>query len=233
MKAIAILKYVFALVGLAMLVAALVWYQNTRAFMAAAVRTQGTVIDLIAVRSDDSTTYRPVVRFEDSEGRTVEFSSSSSSNPPRYARGEAVSILYRPTDPQDAEIDGYFSLWGGQTILAALGSVFLLIGGGIIIGQRAKRLRDEALRASGTPIETDLQSVEINTSFSVNGRHPFRVLTQWQNPATSEVHVFHSDNLWFDPAKYLPQGQRIKVYIEPGNPKRYYVDLSFLPKLAS
>jgi hypothetical protein len=233
MKTIGFLKHAFALIGFAMLVGAVFWYQNTRAFVGAAVSAQGTVVDLVAVRSSDGTTYRPVVRFQDGDGRTVEFSSSTSSNPPRYSRGEQLTVLYKPGDPHEAEIDGWFSLWGGPTIVAGLGSLFFLVGGGIIFAERARLRREEALRASGLRIDTDFQSVELNTSLRVNGRHPFRVLTQWQNPSTSEIHVFRSSNLWFDPEKYLPADKRIPVYIEPGNPRRYFVDLSFLPKLAA
>lgn len=229
MKAFSI---IFAAVGSALLVVAALLYQHTRSFIGEATTAQGTVIELQPVRSDGSTTYRPVVRFKDQRGETIEFSSSSSSSPPSYSRGEIVTVLYRPGNPQDAQIDGFFSLWGGSVIVAGLGSVFGLIGGGIIVGRRFIRVRDEGLRRSGTPIETEFQSVQLNTAIEVNGRHPFRVLTQWQNPATSQIHVFHSHNLWFDPTKYLTEKQ-ITVYIQPGNPKKYYVDLSFLPQLAT
>jgi hypothetical protein len=66
---------------------------------------------------------------------------------------------------------------------------------------------------------------------SVNDRHPFQIVTQWQNPSTSEIHVFESDNIWYDPSEFITN-QRITVYIEKENPKKYWVDLSFLPKMA-
>jgi hypothetical protein len=232
MKTVSVVKYAFTAVGVAMLLGAAFWYQSTRSFIATAIDAEGTVIELQPVRSTDSTTYRPIVRFEDQRGQRIEFSSATSSNPPGYSQGEKVSVLYPAADPHDARINGYFSLWGGATIIAGLGGVFTLVGVGIIFGTRFMRLRAEALRTSGVPIETAFQSVELNTSLSVNGRHPFRVLTQWQNPTTSQIHVFHSGNVWFDPTTYLTD-KRIVVYIERGNPKKYFVDLSFLPTLAS
>ena len=45
------------------------------------------------------------------------------------------------------------------------------------------------------------------------------------------MHVFESDNVWFDPTSYV-KGRKITVFIENDNPKKYLVDLSFLPKLA-
>jgi len=72
----------------------------------------------------------------------------------------------------------------------------------------------------------------LNGSVSMNGRSPYRITAQWQDPATSRVYVFVSHDLWFNPSKYVT-GKNIRVYIAPGNPKRYYMDVSFLPKLAN
>jgi len=74
--------------------------------------------------------------------------------------------------------------------------------------------------------------VERNTGVAVNGVSPFRIATQWQDPATGEIRVFHSENVWFDPSDYL-KDQPITVYLDPQNPHRYWVDTSFLPKLAA
>ena len=82
MKTISIVKYLFTLVGALMLIGAAVWFQSTRSFLAAASQAEGTVIELQPVRGDGSTTYRPVVRFEDGRGQMIEFSSSASSSPP-------------------------------------------------------------------------------------------------------------------------------------------------------
>ncbi len=180
MKTIAIIKYALTAVGLALLIGALFWYQNVKTFIAGASVAQGTVVELVRSQSgSDSPTYRPVVRFN-ANGRAVEFVSSSGSNPPSYSRGEKVEVFYQPSKPQNAMINGFFSLWGGPLIVGGLGAVFF----------------------------------------------------QWQDPATSELHIFKSNNLWFDPSEHIKQ-QQITVFIEGGNPKKYFVDLSFLPKLAS
>jgi Protein of unknown function (DUF3592) len=233
MKTIAVIKYLFSGIGLAMLAAALFWYQSVKAFVAGASVAQGTVVELVRSQSgSDSPTYRPVVRFNASDGQAIEFTSKMGSNPPSYRKGEKVEVFYKPADPQNAMINGFFSLWGGPVIVGGLGAVFFLVGGGIWLFARLKGQRDEYLMTHGTPIQTKFQSVELNNSLTVNGANPFRVVTQWQDPATSELHVFKSNNLWFDPSDYIKQRQ-ITVFIEANNPKKYFVDLSFLPKLAS
>lgn len=234
MKSMRVFTAVFLLVGLGMLIGAGLLVRNTQSFVARAASAQGQVVDLIPSRSsqNSSTTWAPQVRFTAADGQVVEFQSSTSSNPPAYARGETVTVLYDPATPQSARLKGLFSLWGGPLILGGLGAVFFLIGLGFLLVPRLTRRSDEHLRSSGRLIETQLQSVEENTSVSVGGRHPYRIISQWQNPADLMVYVFHSHNIWYDPTQYLG-GKQIKVYIDGDNPKKYFVDTSFLPKLAN
>lgn len=232
MRTVSITKYVFTVIGLAMVAGACFMYSNTQDFLSKAVSTEGTVTQLILSRSNDSTTYRPVVEFKTQNGRIVEFTSSTGSNPPSYSQGEVVEVLYQETSPQDAKINGFFSLWGGIAILGGLGSVFFVIGFLIISVSALKDRKIKLLKKNGVPVVAKFQSVEINGSLEVNGRNPYQILVQWKNPVTSELHIFNSENLWFDPTDHINQ-EEITVLIEKDNPKRFYVDVSFLPKVAS
>jgi hypothetical protein len=240
MRSVNNLKYVFALAGAVMLIIALVSWAHTRSFLARATHTDGTVIRLDRVRTHDTTSnapsstysynYRPVVRFE-YRGRQIVFASQTSSNPPAYSEGERVPVVYLESDLSTARIESFFSLYGLAAIAGGLGSLFFVIGAGLIVVQAKTRQTDERLREEGMPITTAFQSVEFNSSLEVNGRHPFKVVTQWQDPATSRVRVFESHNLWFDPAQFI-KPKEITVYVDRANPSKYYMDLSFLPKLA-
>ena len=89
----------------------------------------------------------------------------------------------------------------------------------------------EELKKNGTRVNAEFQSVELNTALKVNGRNPYQILAQWQNPTTTEIHIFNSDNLWFDPTDYI-KSDVIEVLVDMQNPKNYHVDTSFLPKIA-
>ena len=243
MKSNAIL-YVFVaafsilpLTGIGMLIGAFSSYRNTSSFVKEASRAEGTVVDIVLVEMGvntrrTSSVYKPTIHFMNHEGEKVEFTSSVGSNPPSYSKGQKVEILYRPTEPQNAQINDFSSLWSNSIILAGMGGGFFIIGMLVMgIPLVFVERNNKYLEKSGVPIQTQFQSAEINTSMSVNGVHPFVVLTQWQNPSTSELHIFRSNNLWFDPSDYI-KSERITVFIEENNPKKYYVDLSFLPKLA-
>ena len=235
MKTLNFIKYIFTIIGLGMLVGTFFIYKNTASFLETAVTAEGTVVDLRESSSSNSSSssimYAPVVSFKDDQGKTIEFTSSTSSNPPSYSTGEIVEVLYAPKTPQDAKIKGFFSIWLGAIILGGLGSVFAIIGFGFFINDVKKKKKNEYLKQYGTKIDTEFQNVGINTSLAVNGRNPFIIVTQWQDPATSKIHVFESDNIWFDPTAFI-KTDTIKVLIDRKNPKKYSVDLSFLPEAA-
>ena len=227
----AVIKYLFTFMGALALLGAFYLFTGTKEFIQTSVTAQGVVIDLVESRSDDSITYAPRVQFETSDNEIIEFQSSSSSNPPSYSRGETVEVLYQEYSPQDAQINGFFSLWGGACIVAVIGLVFFLIGAILIFIGISKNKMVKRLKATGIPILADIKGVDLNSSYSVNGKHPFQITAQWQNPKTSDIHLFNSDNIWFDPSDYLPS-DKVSILIDAEDPNQYYMDISFLPKLA-
>lgn len=228
---------ILPLTGIGMLIGAFSSYRNTSSFVKEASKAEGTVVDIVLVDMGvntrrTSSVYKPTIHFINHEGEKVEFTSSVGTNPPSYSKGQKVEILYRPTEPQNATINDFVSLWSDSFILAAMGGGFFIIGMIVMsIPLVFVERNNKYLEKSGVPIQTKFQSVEVNTSLSVNGVHPFVVLTQWQHPSTSELHIFRSNDLWFDPSDFI-KSERITVFIEENNPKKYYVDLSFLPKIA-
>jgi hypothetical protein len=229
MRTISVIKYTFTAVGLGMLLGAFLVYTNTQDFLQSAITTNGTVVELVRSRSSDSITYRPVVEFKTQGDRFIEFTSSSGSNPASYSKGEIVDVLYLESSPEQAKINSFFSLWGGSTILGGLGSLFFIVGLSIIFLGSLKSKKIEWLKKNGISVRAKFQSVEVNTSLEVNGRNPYQICVQWKNPVTAELHIFNSDNIWFDPTEHINTDE-ITVLIEQNNPKKHHVDISFLPK---
>jgi hypothetical protein len=233
MKKPGFISIIFAFIGAGLLLGAIALGVSTRKFIATAKHAEGTVTELLEKRDKDdgSITYTPVVGFIAASGANVSFTSSFSSKPAAYDVGEKVGVLYAPDDPNDARIDGFGSLWLGPLILGGLGVVFGGIGFGILIVSRLDKRKREWLMAYGTEVQAEFASVERNTSLKVNGRSPWRIIAQWQNPESGQLHVFNSENLWFDPTKYVTTKQ-LKVLLDPKDLKRYHVDTAFLPQLA-
>ena len=137
-----------------------------------------------------------------------------------------------PGNAESARIDGFFSLWGVTLIVGGLGGVFFVVGAGMFVVPAVRNSGAAKLRKTGQRVQGMFQGVEKNQMIVMNGKSPYQIVCQWQNPVTSDIHVFRSGNLWFDPSDHI-QSESIPVYINPTNPKRYWVDTSFLPKMAS
>jgi len=224
--------YIALGIGTVLLVVGLLVWNQTRSFVARAATTSGVVTELIEVRDDDgsSSTFKPVVKFNAPGGEEVSFTSSFSSRPPAYDVGEAVAVLYEPGDLHGARIKGFGSLWLGPLILGGLGAVFSIIGASILYAGRAGVKQRDYLMAYGNAIQTDLQGVDRNTDLTVNGKNPWRITSQWLDPAANKIRIFHSENLWFDPTKFVTSKQ-VTVLVAPKDPRRYHMDVSFLPEV--
>ncbi|MBD2677496.1 MULTISPECIES: DUF3592 domain-containing protein [Nostoc] len=66
-------------------------------------------------------------------GESTVFESNAGTNPPQFAKGQQVKILYIPDKPNSATIDSWVSLWLSTLILTGLGSIFALVGGSILL----------------------------------------------------------------------------------------------------
>jgi hypothetical protein len=128
-------KFAFIPLGLLLLLGAAWTVSSTRTWLAHAVEVEGKVIEMVRTRDRENTTYlfAPVVRFQTVEGATVEFESMVRSNPPGYRTGQTVTVFYDPDEPRSAAIKGFFSLWMMPMILGFIGSVFLVVGTGMVV----------------------------------------------------------------------------------------------------
>lgn len=142
-------RYVLAAVGVVLLLGSLVVCNHTASFVRRAARAQGVVTALVPHQSDNSSNtngsianrvsssyaYQPIVRFQYG-AQQVQFGDSVASNPPAYHVGDAVNVLYLESDPYDARIDSFRSLWAVPMIFGGIGTIFLIVGAGLIFGSR-------------------------------------------------------------------------------------------------
>lgn len=234
MKALKIIRLALIVGGLIMLLVSGITFFNARNFIRDSVVTTGTVVDLVledSTSDDSGPVYYPVVSFITNDGETVEFKANYGSNPPRHSRGDEIKVRYDPYDPYKARLDSFFALWGITTIFGAIGLAMIDAGIAMLVVSALSARKEKWLRESGKAITTEFQAVEVNTSVRVNNRNPYQIVSQWLNPETNEVYVFKSKNIWFNPEEFI-QSSEIRVLIDPDNPKRYFMDTSFLPESA-
>lgn len=231
----------FSITGIGMLIGSFLSYNSTHNFIKNSSSTIGTVTELrlhtsSSSSSSKSSTYYPIVKFKTQKGESAELESNVGSYPPSFRVGETVSVLYNPNNPAEAEINSFGQLWFTAIFLLGMGGLFAGIGLSLLAGPLAFRLSSNKkaakLQANGKKIVTKFTGVELNTFLTVNGSSPYQITSQWFDPETNQVYVFHSENIWFDPEEFI-KSETIDVYVDPNDMKKYHMDISFLPKLAN
>lgn len=177
----------------------------------------------------DSANDRTVVSFVTKEGKRIKFSSNTSNNPSGFTKGERVEVLYNPSNPNDASINDFYTLYLGVTILGLIGAVFFFTGFSFFRSDRSKQKKTDFLQQGGKSIITKFIDVQVDLGVSFNDSNPYFICTEWLDPKTNKILFFESDNIWFDPTEYIKTDE-IKVVIDSKNPDNYYMDISFLPK---
>jgi len=226
---------IFGIVGIGMLIGGGFLLTGALHLSSVGIRTDGSVTQIVRQTSSSSNggssmTFHPVVAFVTASGQQESFESSSGSSISYYSVGDKVTVLYDPAHPDNASIDSWTELWLAPTIVLFMGSVFFLVGIGFFIFIARKRATNEWLEKNGTPIEAKFTRAGLNTSVTYNGKSPYVIYAQWLNPADNKMYEFKSDDLGYDPTEFIPQGKPISVLIDPKDPAKYRVDISFLPQ---
>ena len=232
MRFLNISKYIFSLIGIAILIGAYYFYNHTKTFLNNSQIATGTVTELVKTTSNEGTVlYQPRIKFTADNGEGITFTSGTASNPPSHKKGDEIEVYYQIENPQNAKVKGFFTLWAAPSVMAVIGLSFFLLGFSMLTKKIRTNKKVSALKANGQRVKAKIKHIGLNTSYKVNGQSPYQIKAQWQNPATSKVHVFNSEYLWYDPTDYVNE-EEITVLIDKNNPRKYHMDISFLPQLA-
>lgn len=147
-------------------------------------------------------------------------------NPPK--EGDQVKILYSKNNPNKIypEYDNDNDAYSAMLFFGILGLPFALQFI-IAIENRIRNLSRKKLINYGEQINAEILGVENNANYSVNGHIPYRITCEGNNVYTGEKMIFKSFNMWTNPEIIISERgiKSFPVYIDPKNPKRYYMDL--------
>lgn len=187
------------------------------------VRTTGSVVALMGRGC-------PLVEFFPRPGERITFTGEVCSRS-GYAEGDTVELFYDPLEPQHAHIDSFLQNWFISLILGAIGLFFTLIGLALLIPEALVDSRRKRLKRKGKAVQAQFVEIRRNPFSTFNNVPAWQLVCQWCNPSTGEVHLFYSEDLWFDPQPFIGN-ELLQVMVDPNDPRRYSVDTSFLPRLA-
>ena len=215
------LKYIFFIIGLVIWTQVFYIYQKGRNFTEKANLVSGTVLS-------DSANDRTIVSFVTKGGKQIKFSDNTGNSPSGFIEGESVEVLYDPANPNNASINDFYTLYLGVTVLGFIGAVFFFTGLSFFLSDRSKQKKTDFLQQSGKSITTKFIDVQVDLGVSFNDSNPYFICTEWLDPKSNKILFFESDDIWFDPTEFIKTDE-IKVLIDPHDPKKYTMDISFLP----
>lgn len=117
-------------------------------------------------------------------------------------------------------------------VFPVLGLVFLGLGIALLGWRRWHRRRCAHLRETGQLVWTEFVELRQDRRFAINGRHPYVLICEAEDPRTDELCLFASDSIWEDPSPYLRVGFSVPVYVDPDHWDNYVMDVAaVLPML--
>lgn len=213
---------IFGLVGLGLLIGGICWLISSMKFKEIAVEIPGEIVGIETYRdSDGDTHHRVFVDYSyngiDYDGVQLGFYSSN------MYEGKEITLLCDPENPGHIESSSGFAFGAG--ILLFMGLIFFLVGFIPIIISIKNNAKKKNLLATGQILHATVESIDYNTSYSVNGRHPFILYCTYYDQYKDVTYRFKSENLWTDPEPVLPPGSYVNVLVDASDYSKYHVDV--------
>lgn len=232
-KIFKIVGIAFLLIGALFVSIAYYFYFDTQRFQDRAISCEGVVVDfekrIEASDGGAATYYYPIITYKAEDGETKQFISEIQMFPQPYKKGQEIEILIDKENPDDVRVKFFLFDYLFSFVMGAFGMLEILVGVILLIVGLVKGRKENWVEQGGKMILTDVDSCDNNRTYRVAGESPYNIITKWKDPESRLTHYFKSENIWYDPTKYVGKRQ-ITVRIDPRKPSRYFMDLSFLPK---
>lgn len=131
MSPIRIIGTIFLIVGLVIASVGGFFFFSSQDLVRNGLRASGTVIELR--KAPTSKGYTPVVQFETADHQVITAVGKIGSNPPMHKAGDSVTVVYRAESPEEITLDDPLELYFFTYLFGGIGSVFAMIGGGMLI----------------------------------------------------------------------------------------------------
>lgn len=213
---------IFAFIGIIIIVGGIFLQISNTNFKKTAIKTQAEITDIITRRdSDGDTSHIVYVEFEVND---IKYSGSLGSYSSSMYIGKSIDIYYNPLNPNNFKSST--STFVGLFVIG-FGMIFSLIGGIKILSSISKKRLNKQLLETGSRITAKFDRLEINRSYSVNHKHPYKIVCQG---IENDYNEYFSENIWKNPERFIQDKgiTHFSIYIDPTNPKKYYMPLDEL-----
>ncbi len=192
-------------------------------------RTQGTVVGSSSRISDGSELHTPIVEYT-VNGQTYQVPGGSSSSA-RPTIGSAKEVGYNPANPDEAKAVQGLGVMSLVLLFPVVGTGMLIIAPVLLIKSLRRSSRIKKLLQTGHKVQGVIVDLASTRS---NGSNYKIVVAATDNYGT--VQNYESDGLQGIAGLAMSNFQNnpivIDVYLDPADPKNYYVDISDIPSLS-
>lgn len=123
------------LVAFGLLIGAVITYQRQNRQFAERVSVQGVVIALEnrVMAPGKAGVYCPVVKFTPLNGQEIQFTSDFGTLPASHKVGQGVTVLYNPSNLQEAEVSSTLSRYLAPGIMVFMALIAFCLGGSFLL----------------------------------------------------------------------------------------------------
>lgn len=213
---------IFAATGILLLIIGVIVVVNQSRFQMGAVPVAATISSIESYQGSDGDMRHRVCVDYNFQGREYKEMPLNYFSSGMYV-GQELTLYCDPAQPAKVRAKGAMML--APLILAFMGVIFTLIGGLPMLHFAKKNRCRKKLLQSGRALYAEVEGVDFNTSYTVNGRHPYVLYCHYRDPYSDITYRFKSDNLWTDPAPYFPAGAEVEVLVMEGDYSTYHVNV--------
>lgn len=222
MKTEKLLFGIFAIIGALIILGGFKLQEVTTEFLEIAQTTTAQITDIDVYHDSDGDSHHTV--FVEFDVDNKEYSGTLNEYNSGMYIGKDITVYYDPQNPNNFKSSS--SKFSGY-LLSGFGAIFFLVGI-IPLGLGIKKSGNaKKLKESGFLIEAQIEKVYLNTNYTVNGRHPYRLSAHAQLPNSEKIYTFESENVWGNLQAVIDTHhiEKVNVYVDLDNPKKYCIDL--------
>jgi hypothetical protein len=207
-------------------------YTEVERFNTLGIRASGTVESVITREHKSSkgtkTITEATIAFRDQAQETHRIVVKE-----KLVEGATLQIIYLPSEPESARTEQGNSPWTRAAVPFGFGVLFETVALVILLIMLRRGSDIAWLIKNGERIQTTAIRIERHSSKRKKGgrRRSYNLVCRWRDPRSGQDVELESDTLRHSPDMLL--GQTVLAYIDPANPKRYFIDVESGPSAAA
>lgn len=210
---------IFSVVGMIFVVAGIIWMVSSNRFKQDAVEIRAVISEIDSYRDADGERHHRVYVTYAYGGETFESVRLSEYSSSMY-EGKEITLFLNPEKPQNVSTGSTV----GGIVFITMGAIFVLVGIIPLLVMTKKNSRKKKIIAAGYSIYATVESIGYNTSYSVNGQHPYVIYCTYRDDYKDIIYRFKSDNLWTNPEYIIQPGSEIRIFVNKDDYSKYHVD---------